>query len=371
MTTKRIALTVNGTARALDALPLRRLLDVLREDRGLTGTKEGCGEGECGACTVLIDGAAVNSCLIPVCQVAGREITTIEAAGLERIQEAFVAEGGAQCGICTPGMIVMTKAFLDAQVTAPAYKRRDKVRLQVQSLLLKAGGTHVADVPPYQLNEQDPFGRRVNGYVETQPKASQQAWYGLLEHCSSASGARPSKKYLREAGAAIDGVKPEAFLATMKDWMDFMATMDLTEESQWRSVYLQGMNVEVAKGLVWSLTGRTDFEALQGLDRLAMRCFRKIPHHGATCLALGILLGPNALTLLALLPMAAVGALLLIAGVDLARTRRLREATPGGLAVILGTAVACVAMNVAAGLLVGLAGEGLRRLVVRQRPQHE
>ena len=106
MTTKRIALTVNGTARALDALPLRRLLDVLRDDLGLYGTKEGCGEGECGACTVLIDGAAVNSCLIPVCQVAGREITTIEAAGLERIQEAFVAEGGAQCGICTPGMVV-------------------------------------------------------------------------------------------------------------------------------------------------------------------------------------------------------------------------------------------------------------------------
>ena len=109
----RVALVVNGEPRQVTAAPLRRLLDVLREDLALTGTKEGCGEGECGACTVLVDGEAVNSCLTPVCQVAGRTITTIEAAGLEKVQNAFLEAGGAQCGICTPGMIVMTKAFLD------------------------------------------------------------------------------------------------------------------------------------------------------------------------------------------------------------------------------------------------------------------
>ncbi len=109
----KLRLMVNDVERALDAPPLRRLLDVLREELGLTGTKEGCGEGECGACTVLVDGEAVNSCLIAACQVDGARVTTIEAAGLDRIQEAFLAEGGAQCGICTPGMIVMTRAFLD------------------------------------------------------------------------------------------------------------------------------------------------------------------------------------------------------------------------------------------------------------------
>ena len=105
-------LEVNGERREIDCPPLRRLLDVLREELGLTGTKEGCGEGECGACTVLIDGKAVNSCIVPVCQVEGRAVTTIESKGLEHIQQAFLSEGGAQCGICTPGMIVMTRAWL-------------------------------------------------------------------------------------------------------------------------------------------------------------------------------------------------------------------------------------------------------------------
>jgi aerobic-type carbon monoxide dehydrogenase small subunit (CoxS/CutS family) len=86
---------------------MARLLDVLREECGLTGTKEGCGEGECGACTVLVDGEAVCSCLVPVAQVEGAEITTIEGLGDDHpLQQAFMDEVGAQCGICTPGMIL-------------------------------------------------------------------------------------------------------------------------------------------------------------------------------------------------------------------------------------------------------------------------
>ena len=104
---------VNGVARELRVPPRARLLDVVRDELGLTGTKEGCGEGECGACTVLVDGVAVNSCLVPACQVDGAAITTIESATLEPIQSAFLDHGGAQCGICTPGMIVMTRAWLD------------------------------------------------------------------------------------------------------------------------------------------------------------------------------------------------------------------------------------------------------------------
>lgn len=108
-----LALVVNGEQRTLRVPPLRRLLDVLREDLGLTGTKEGCGEGECGACSVLVDGTAQLACIVPACQVADQSVTTIESRGLEVIQDAFLGEGGAQCGICTPGMIVMTRAWLD------------------------------------------------------------------------------------------------------------------------------------------------------------------------------------------------------------------------------------------------------------------
>ena len=100
-------LRVNDRDMEVDAHPLKRLLDVLREDCGLTGTKEGCGEGECGACTVLVDGAAVVSCLVPVAQVEGKDIKTIEALnGAHPLQDAFVRHGAAQCGICTPGMIM-------------------------------------------------------------------------------------------------------------------------------------------------------------------------------------------------------------------------------------------------------------------------
>jgi carbon-monoxide dehydrogenase small subunit len=111
--------TVNGDPVEVDAPGMRRLLDVLREDLGLTGTKEGCGEGECGACTVLVDGAVVDSCLVPVCQVAGSEVRTVEGealaggAALGPLQQAFLEAGGAQCGICTPGMLMAARAYID------------------------------------------------------------------------------------------------------------------------------------------------------------------------------------------------------------------------------------------------------------------
>jgi carbon-monoxide dehydrogenase small subunit len=111
MTAKnQIQFKVNGQSRTVEVFPMARLLDVLREELQLTGTKEGCGEGECGACTVIIDGQIVNSCLIPVAQASGADITTIEGVAgesqLHAVQQAFIDYGGAQCGICTPGMIL-------------------------------------------------------------------------------------------------------------------------------------------------------------------------------------------------------------------------------------------------------------------------
>jgi aerobic carbon-monoxide dehydrogenase small subunit len=104
---RTLSLVLNGKRVKVGVHPLKRLLDVLREDCGLTGTKEGCGEGECGACTVLIDGLPVNSCLVPAAHAAGTRVTTIEGlGGRHRLQKAFVEHGGAQCGICTPGMIM-------------------------------------------------------------------------------------------------------------------------------------------------------------------------------------------------------------------------------------------------------------------------
>jgi carbon-monoxide dehydrogenase small subunit len=110
-------LVVNGTHLETDAPGMRRLLDLLREDLALTGTKEGCGEGECGACTVLVDGLPVLSCLVPVCQLDGADIRTVEglapaAGSLGTLQAAFLEAGGAQCGICTPGMLMAADAFL-------------------------------------------------------------------------------------------------------------------------------------------------------------------------------------------------------------------------------------------------------------------
>lgn len=104
--------TVNRQEVEVRAHPMTRLLDVLREELGLTGTKEGCGEGECGACTVLVDGEPVCSCLVPVAQVAGAAVTTIEGLGGDHpLQGAFADCGGAQCGICTPGMIMAAVAL--------------------------------------------------------------------------------------------------------------------------------------------------------------------------------------------------------------------------------------------------------------------
>jgi carbon-monoxide dehydrogenase small subunit len=112
----RVLCEINGKAMSLEAYPMARLLDVLREQAGLTGTKEGCGEGECGACSIEMDGALVNSCLIPALQADGVKIRTIEGvadtAELSAVQQAFLTHGGAQCGICTPGMILAARNLL-------------------------------------------------------------------------------------------------------------------------------------------------------------------------------------------------------------------------------------------------------------------
>jgi aerobic-type carbon monoxide dehydrogenase small subunit (CoxS/CutS family) len=122
-----IQLKVNSESRTVQTDPERRLLDVLREDLGLTGTKFGCGEGQCRACTVLLDGSAVTSCLTPVREAANKEIVTIEglAAGgdLHHVQEAFLAEGAMQCGYCVPGMILTAVALLE-KTSAP---NRDQI----------------------------------------------------------------------------------------------------------------------------------------------------------------------------------------------------------------------------------------------------
>ncbi|HVM30371.1 MAG TPA: (2Fe-2S)-binding protein [Candidatus Limnocylindrales bacterium] len=114
------SLRVNGEPVTLEVPGMRRLLDALREDLGLTGTKEGCGEGECGACSVIIDGQVVDACLVPVCQLEGADVRTVEGLGdgvtgqLSALQQAFLEAGGAQCGICTPGMLMAAQAYIEA-----------------------------------------------------------------------------------------------------------------------------------------------------------------------------------------------------------------------------------------------------------------
>lgn len=135
-----IQFQVNGMAREVDAPPMKRLLDVLREDLRLTGTKEGCGEGECGACSVIIDGEVINSCLVPVCQVAQARIITVEGLAsdgeLEPLQRAFLECGGAQCGICTPGMLIAARALLDAN----ASPSRDEIKEAIAGNLCRCTG---------------------------------------------------------------------------------------------------------------------------------------------------------------------------------------------------------------------------------------
>ena len=157
----RIRFTVNGKPRSYSGPGMKRLLDVLREDLSLPGTKEGCGEGECGACTVLLDGDAVASCLVPVAQVAGRRVATVESLGrpdrLGPLQEAFLAEGAAQCGICTPGMLM----------TASAYLRRGgraddgAIRRELAGNLCRCTGyQHIVRAVQQAAHRGSPTGRR-------------------------------------------------------------------------------------------------------------------------------------------------------------------------------------------------------------------
>ena len=117
MNKSEVSFKVNGKPHRVEVFPMARLLDVLRAELQLTGTKEGCGEGECGACSVIVDGRIVNSCLVPVGQVDGSDVTTIEgvanAAELHAVQQAFIDHGGAQCGICTPGMVLAAVDLLE------------------------------------------------------------------------------------------------------------------------------------------------------------------------------------------------------------------------------------------------------------------
>jgi len=135
-----VRLQVNGMTRDVEAPPMKRLLDVLREELRLTGTKEGCGEGECGACSVIVDGEVINSCLVPVCQVQGSTILTVEGLArdgrLDPLQQAFLECGGAQCGICTPGMLIAARALLDEN-TQPT---RDQIAEAIAGNLCRCTG---------------------------------------------------------------------------------------------------------------------------------------------------------------------------------------------------------------------------------------
>ncbi len=136
----RFALSVNGQAHTVSAPPLKRLLDILRDDLGLFGTKEGCGEGECGACAVLLDGRLVNACLVPALQLPGRDVRTIEGLGSaeepDPVQKAFMQEGAAQCGFCIPGMVMAGRALLNKR-PRPS---RDEVRRALAGNLCRCTG---------------------------------------------------------------------------------------------------------------------------------------------------------------------------------------------------------------------------------------
>jgi aerobic carbon-monoxide dehydrogenase small subunit len=157
---------VNDDPVELDLPGARRLLDVLREDLGLTGTKEGCGEGECGACTVLLNGQVVDACLVPISQVDGCTVRTVEGLGLRRptaaepavvddldlLQLAFLEAGGAQCGICTPGMLMSAEAFL-ASGAAPT---DDAIRVAIAGNLCRCTGyTKIIDAIALAASRRD------------------------------------------------------------------------------------------------------------------------------------------------------------------------------------------------------------------------
>jgi len=135
-----LTLTLNGEERTFEVPPGRRLLDLIREDAGLTGTKEGCGAGECGACTVLLDGKPVTSCLVLAAACEGREVVTVEGLGggpPHPVQEALVATGGIQCGYCTPGIAVTAAALVDSGATG-----EEAVRRRLAGNLCRCTGYH-------------------------------------------------------------------------------------------------------------------------------------------------------------------------------------------------------------------------------------
>jgi len=136
MPESKISLVVNGASHTVTVPPMKRLLDVLREDLSLTGTKEGCGEGECGACSVMLDGHLVNSCLVPVQQATGSHVQTIESTNFGSIQQAFSETGAAQCGICTPGMILAAHALL----TQTPHPTRDEIRVGLAGNICRCTG---------------------------------------------------------------------------------------------------------------------------------------------------------------------------------------------------------------------------------------
>ena len=141
----KVNFTVNGRAHELDCHGLRRLIDIIRIDLGLTGTKEGCSEGECGACSVMLDGVLVCSCLIPAAQIDGREVRTIEGFGftpedLTPLQTAMMESGGAQCGICTPGMIMAGADFLARAERTRQTVDRESIRRAVAGNLCRCTG---------------------------------------------------------------------------------------------------------------------------------------------------------------------------------------------------------------------------------------
>jgi carbon-monoxide dehydrogenase small subunit len=155
---QEISLTVNGAPRTIRAFPMARLLDVLREDLDLTGTKEGCAEGECGSCSILMDGVLLNSCLIPVLQASGSNIVTIEGLAsddrLQPLQTAFLECGAAQCGICTPGMILAAVHLLEKTPKPSIEEIREGLSgnlcrctgyLQIFEAIEKASRNEVAD----------------------------------------------------------------------------------------------------------------------------------------------------------------------------------------------------------------------------------